>query len=103
MNTIALLGMGGTAGPGTGYGPGMGQGWLGMGQFMGFPGGGLVLILVLVLAVYLVVRVTRAGSRPEERQGPAPETPLDVLKRRYAAGEIDRETFERIKEDIEDK
>ena len=29
------------------------------------------------------------------------ESPLDILKKRYARGEIDRETFERMKKDIE--
>ena len=32
---------------------------------------------------------------------PQPETPLEILKRRYAKGEITKEQFDQIKKDIE--
>ncbi|MBW2392544.1 MAG: SHOCT domain-containing protein [Deltaproteobacteria bacterium] len=36
-------------------------------------------------------------KKPEEMR---PESPLDILKRRYAGGEIDREEFEQKKRDL---
>lgn len=50
-------------------------------------------ILVVLAIVALVSRVT---SKQEVRQTPA----LDVLKERYAKGEIDRREFEQKKKDI---
>ena len=36
-----------------------------------------------------------------ERGQEQKESPLDILKRRYASGEIDRDTFEQMKKDIQ--
>jgi putative membrane protein len=89
----------GCSGYGPGYGPGghmMPGGW---GGFMGGPILWLILVVVLLLAVAGVGLRGRGGNEP----GPVPprETPLDILKRRYAAGEIDREEFERMKKELE--
>jgi len=52
---------------------------------------GLLFWLVLLgLAVWVIVRTTRSG-RPEPR-GEAAE---EILRRRFAAGEIDAEEYER--------
>lgn len=41
------------------------------------------------------------GSRPPNRDGgEAQESPLDVAQRRYASGEISREEFHRIRDDL---
>lgn len=54
-----------------------------------------LLILVVVAAVaWVVVTAARKSG------GPAQETPEQVLKRRYAKGEIDRETYQRMLEDL---
>lgn len=69
------------------------------------PLAGLVALAVLGGLIWLAVSGTR--SRPEVGAGsraPAvetPESPLDVLKRRYAAGEIDREQYQQMKQDLE--
>lgn len=36
-----------------------------------------------------------------DKEGSVQESPLDILKRRYARGEIGRDTFERMKKDLE--
>lgn len=67
------------------YGWGMGSGWL----FM-------VVFWVLVIAgVFFLIRLI-AGSKKEDKT----ETPLDILKKRYASGEISKEEFEEKKKDI---
>jgi putative membrane protein len=80
-----------------GYGPGMMGGFrqpFGMRMF----GGGILMIVFWVAILgglaWLVSLLTRHEATPPRKD----ETPMDILKRRYASGEIDREEFERIKE-----
>ncbi len=50
----------------------------------------------LILGVLVLVRMLR--EQPATR---VPESPLDILKRRYALGEITREQFEQMRQDLE--
>ena len=74
----------------------------GWGHMMGYGGGGLFmwLILVIVLAV-IVYFVFSQGKRSGDSMGSERETPTEILKRRYAKGEITKEEFERMKREIE--
>ncbi len=60
------------------------------------------LFLVLILAaMYRLVRRPRPG-----RRGPAgeePETPMEILRKRFARGEINREEFQSRKKELEQK
>ena len=100
-----MMGWGGL-GPGMmgGYGPrvmapGMG-GWP-WGLAMGL--GGLVMLAfwgALIVGVVLLVRsLGSATAAPPEP--PGRESPLDILKRRYAAGEISQEEYERMRSTLE--
>jgi putative membrane protein len=76
------------------YGPHMmGGGWWWM--WIVWVGG----FVVLVLIVYLLVGGLRSGGPPPERLS---ETPLDILKKRYAKGEITRAEYEQMKKDLEE-
>ncbi len=78
-------------------GPGMMWG-SGMPMMGGFGGLGMVLFWGLVIAgVIWLIRVTVQNSQQPSDKGPASEPPLDVIKRRYANGEINKEQFEEIK------
>ncbi len=56
-------------------------------------------ILIIVAVVWVIRAVTSSGSgNPKEQQ----QTALDILKERYAKGEIDHEQFERMRKDIDD-
>lgn len=70
------------------WGLGMGLGWLAMLAFWAAIIGG---------AIWLVTTLT-AGSRDMR---PREETPLDILKRRFAAGEITAEDYERMRRTLE--
>jgi len=81
------------------YGPGMMMGYgsrLGMHPY----GGGILMLLfwaaVIGGGVLLVAGLGRQNAPPTERD----DTPLEILKRRYASGEIDHDEFERIKESL---
>lgn len=56
----------------------------------------LALALVVVVAlIFMIARCSSNSGRPPE------ESPLDILKRRYAKGEITREQFETFKRDMD--
>lgn len=69
---------------------------------------GLIVLLLLLLlvgggiaaAVWFAAQGSR-GSGQGQRQGPRRESEaLEILRQRYAAGEIDREEFQRMREEL---
>jgi putative membrane protein len=71
----------------------------------GFGGGILMLlfwVVIVAAAVLLALGLSRLFRRERMMVGSAEpaEAPLDILKRRYARGEIDREEFQRMKEEL---
>lgn len=77
------------------------MGWGGSG--LGLGGGGLFMLLflgVLVVAAVVGVRWLWDQTRPAAGRGQE-ESSLEILKRRYARGEIGREEFELKKRDLE--
>lgn len=52
-------------------------------------------IVVIVLVVGAVWMFSRGVARGTARRDPHGETPEEILKRRYASGEIDRTEYER--------
>jgi putative membrane protein len=61
-------------------------------------GGGILMFLfwgaIIGGIALLVVGLARQGTQTVDRG----DSPLEILKRRYASGEIDRDEFERTKE-----
>ncbi|GAB4518774.1 MAG: hypothetical protein Kow0047_30220 [Anaerolineae bacterium] len=66
----------------------------------------LIIVVAVVVVAALFPRVTSGSSASQRQMGPperpAQETPLDILKRRYASGEITREEYEQIRRDLMD-
>jgi putative membrane protein len=60
---------------------------------------GLLLIALFVVAVAALVKWIWGQQTPWNWKNQ--ESALDILKQRYARGEISKEEFERIKRDIE--
>ena len=71
------------------------------GHMMGYGyGGGFMWLIVLVLVgvgIYFLLKVYKSKGS----DGSLIETPSDILKKRYAKGEIDKEEFDRRKKDLE--
>lgn len=72
----------------------------GWGWGMGFGMIGVVLFWVLVILGIVVLVKWIGGASAGPGQSPA-KTALDILKERYARGEIGREEFEQKKRDIQ--
>lgn len=68
------------------YGWGIGFGWF----FM------ILFWVLVILGVIYIFKLIRGGTRKGEKE----ETALDILKKRYAKGEISKEEFERMKDDL---
>jgi len=74
-----------------------GYGGWGAGSMMGWFGGGIMMIVFWALFIALIVWIVReVGVRSTHSNSSA----LDILKERYARGEITKEQFETIKKDI---
>ncbi len=72
----------------------------------GFPGmwlGGVAMMLLWVVVLVAVIWAVVYASRRAARPGPVTprgETPLDILERRFALGEINKEQFEEAKHNL---
>jgi putative membrane protein len=91
LHATAALAQSGRYGGGMmnpGYHGFWGMGWMGL-LFWG---------LILVAVVGLIRWLWQAGNRKQSVGG---DRALDILKERYARGEIDKKTFESMKKDID--
>jgi len=79
-----------------------GQGPWGWGPMMhyGYGGGMFMWIIFLIIAgllIYFIIQATKIkGQTPTQS-----ESALDILKKRYAKGEISKEDFDRMKKALE--
>lgn len=69
----------------------------GYGGAMGWLGGGIMMIVFWGLLIALIVWLVRGATG---RNPNASSSPLEILKARYAKGEIDKKEFEEKKQDI---
>jgi putative membrane protein len=69
---------------------GNGGGWQGSVTLMFM----IVFVVAVIVAIVFLVRyLGQPHATPSGPAGTAPESDKDILKRRYAAGEIDREKY----------
>lgn len=72
-----------------------GWGWMGFGMI-----GVLLFWILVILGIVILVKWLAGGAASPGR--PPEKTALDILKERYARGEINREEFEQKKRDLSD-
>lgn len=82
-----------------GYGPGMMGGW-GWGGGAGFGIVGMVLWWVLIIVVIVLLVKWIFGTSPSHGGHDSRDRALDILRERYARGEIDKKEFEDRKRDL---
>lgn len=88
---IAILGASAFAQPGYGHHSGWGINDYGFGGLLMW----ILLAILVVIVVYLAFRQQGTG-----RSDTPSETPLEILKRRYAKGEISEEEYERMRDKL---
>ncbi len=75
-------------------GPGQQHGYM-----MNMPFGGLIMIMVLVAIVVFIVLILKGVLKGD----PSSQSPEDIIKRRYASGEINKEEYDQLKKDLSDE
>jgi len=77
-------------------------GMMGCGGVMG-AGMWIFMLLLWGFAIFGLICAIRClvGGRKLCKKQEAPETPLDILRKRYAGGELSREEFERMQKELE--
>jgi len=73
-------------------------GWW-MGGMWFFP---LLFWILVIAGVAFITKWFLERSKDNDESGRNEATALDILKKRYASGEIDRDTFEQMKKDIKE-
>ncbi len=58
---------------------------------------GLFSLIALVVLIYLIIQA--AKHKPPAT--PSAETPLEILKKRYARGEVTKDQFDIMRKDLE--
>lgn len=72
------------------------------GYGMGWFGGIMMIVFWVLVIVGLVflIRLLAVATKAETRGGGGGESPLDILRKRYARGEINKEEYEEKKKDL---
>ena len=68
-----------------------------MDGFFGMGLGWIVWLIIIVVIVWVVFQFKGDNGRHYYKGS---ESPLDIIKKRYANGEISKEEFERMKKDL---
>jgi putative membrane protein len=82
---------------GYGYRGMMGPGMMGGFGIIGPVLTSLFVVLLVAGIVWLIQSMGKPGTQPPP---PASETPLDILNRRYASGEITKKQYQEMKRDL---
>jgi putative membrane protein len=82
------------------YGPQGPGGWGPMMQ-MHYGYGGMFMWIIFLIIIGLLIYFIVQSQKTKGQTPTLHESPLDILKRRYAKGEIAREEYERMKKDLE--
>ncbi|MGM0760474.1 MAG: SHOCT domain-containing protein [Thermodesulfobacteriota bacterium] len=79
---------------------GPGQNFFGQWPHM-MPFGIFFWVLIILAVIILIVLISKNRRSRTSGNSSGRETPLDILKKRYARGELSKEEFERMKEDLQ--
>jgi|WetSurMetagenome_2_1015567.scaffolds.fasta_scaffold121125_2 putative membrane protein len=102
---LMITGLFVSCGPDGYYGPQSPDEWGGhmMHYGYGYGHGGIIMSIIFLLAIglliYLVVQVQKSKGQPP----PHNESHLDILRRRYAKGEITKEEYETMKKILKNR
>lgn len=72
-------------------------GWFGSGGGIAM---GLMMLFWLLLMVGFIVMIIAVVRQVIQPHGTATESAVDILKKRYARGEISKEEFDRMRQDL---
>ena len=75
---------------------GMGDASAGGGGMMGYLGWGGMIMGIIVLSLFMIILFFIIKSLTRKPIGSSLDTPLDILKKRYANGELTQEEYERM-------
>lgn len=67
----------------------------------GFGYGGIFMWIIFLIVIGLLIYFIVQTQKTKDRTPTQNESPLDILKRRYAKGELTREEYEKMKKDLE--
>ncbi len=68
-----------------------------MNGFFGMGLGWIIWLVIIVAIVWVIFKFKGDNREPFNKNS---ESPMDILKNRYAKGEISKEEFERMKKEI---
>jgi putative membrane protein len=57
-------------------------------------------IWIIIILIGVIIYVLFRSRRPGHYEGPYTESAVEILQKRYAKGEITKEEFERMKNDL---
>jgi len=66
-----------------------------------FFGGGFMWLIWIALIIMFIYAIKISFNNSSDNSGSTDESPLEILKKRYARGEIDEQEFERRRKELD--